>query len=743
MPPKKKKAEAEKKPETTFEPVVYVTNKVSTMIDMLDSPEQNVLLRTVGTLNQIATNRDDNLCFMLAYKIYDKLLKLLSLEEIYTLRFTLGLIEKVVTKPDLIVKVPLKQLFATAELVAAKFLVLTDDIVRSLSSNILLHILKFNSMANEYVYSLGLISKIFEILTTTKEFDLASTNLQMLFYVLDSPKAEKEFMACRDFSTPYLLCLFETKHELLRCWAIKILHEIIMWRQKDILLRFGEERVVQNLMKLILKQCNLDCSSICFQAIYACLSVKECVQSFVRSLEFVQFLEWVKTCPKILVGPSSLILKTCSEHDDLLQILYDFSAQDSAICLFRHVNEAVILNVCDLIMNMMRHKYCLESMATSSLFRIIIEIVHNNQTFPTVPYGEKALETLHRFFVFYDKTIKLVFESGGVNMLKDVFEKLHSKFTKDGYVKMIQIMQFIMRSRYAPALTDIGIIQLVIDLYFESSHEDGMILTLMESFFENEEFREIFLERNGLHVFMDKILNRETVESSIQILVAIKKLLAYEKFGKALIDGGYVSQLRFFKDNLKFATPILDEILEMIYDFCLTLKFFYKHRLDENDKLRDDFMLIPDAINALPLDCFNVKSAKLSDRIPIYVVVLRELRSTHKNIRVKSIMELNELDRRMFSGIRRIAMNEDEINPFRRLVRDDELNFSDDSFRVLNGTEISGDEPCFHKVIYIFLIFVMRRSEPSRSKQLLIILTNHIEVLLINLQLFVSGEWIH
>ncbi|KAI4469422.1 armadillo repeat-containing protein 3 [Holotrichia oblita] len=701
MPPKKKNTVAEKKPEIPFEPVVYVTNKVSTMIDLLDSPEENVLLRTVATLNKIAINRDDNLYFMLSCKIYEKLLRLLSSEEIYTIRFTLALVEKVVTKPDLIVRVSMKQLISTAELVAIKYLNLRDDIVRSSSSNILLHLSKHHTMVTEYVYSVKLLSKIFEIVTTTKEFELAFNNLQLLFYVLDSPKAEKEFLTCQDFSIAYLLCLFESKHELMRSWAIKILHKIIMWKKEDILSHLGENRIVPNLMKLILKESDIDYRESCFQAIYACLTVKECVQNLVKSLEFVEFLQWVKTCPKILVGSSSLILKTLSEHEDLLQVLFDFSAEESAICLFRYINEAVILNVCDLILNMMRHKYCLESMAKPSLFRTLIEIIHNNKTFPIVPYGEKALETLHRFFVLYDKTMSLVFESKSVNMLKDIFEKSYSKFTRTGYLKMIEIMQFILRSQYAHALIDIGIIQLVIDLYFESSFEEEMILTVMESFFDNEEFREIFLERKGLDVFMDKILNRKSIESSAQILMAIKKLLVYKKFGQALIDGGYVAQLRFFKDNLKFYTPILDEILEAIYDFSLTLKFFYKKRLDENDKIRDNFLLIPDAINSLPLSCFNVESKKLSDRIPIYVVTLQELQSTHKSNRVKSIMEINESDRRVFSGIRRIAKNEDEINPFHRLVRDDVKGFkaSDDSFHVLIKPEVYTEDPSLHKVI--------------------------------------------
>ncbi|GJQ87082.1 hypothetical protein Trydic_g23935 [Trypoxylus dichotomus] len=673
MIPKKDKDKKDgegKKQELPFQSVVYVTDRVSTMIDLLDSPEVKVLLRVIGTLNRSATNNDIALSFMVNCGIFPKLIKLLQLEDIYTTRFTLSMIEKVVTRPEMISRIRLADLFVVANSVKEKYLKLRDDIIRTLSTVILLYLAKSNTRITEHIYSLEVISKIMEILKDDKDLNLAANNLQLLFYMLDANRAEKEVIHCEDFSIQLLMCLLDSGQEMLRYWSVHILHKIAMWKISETLIILGREKMMQAMMKLILDAENLNYSEICFEAIYISLSEVENAEIFVKTLEFVRFLEWVKTSPKVLIGPSSMILKSLSDHENLLQVLFDFSAEVSAVSLFRHLNESVILNVCDVIINMMRHKYCMESMASTHLMKILVEIAHDDRAFATIPYGEKAMLVLHRFFQYHVNTAKYVYESGSMGMLMDIFEKAKSKMTKEGYLRMIQIVQHIVKSKYSHAMMDIGTIQLIITLYSEATFEETMIMTIMESFLENNEFREIFLERNGLDVMMEKIRKRKSIESSTQVLLALKKLLTYSKVGRAFVDGGYISQLRYFKENLKFNTPIVEEIIEMIYDFCLTLKFFYKKRLDENDRIRDQFILIPDAICAMPLSAFNVKANKLSDRFPIYTVLLRELVTLEQESKAKSIMDVSQQKQRLFAGsfARGTGTNEDQPSRFRNLI---------------------------------------------------------------------------
>lgn len=676
MPSKKKSGTSKgsqlsglsKKPELKFEPVVYVTNKVSTMIDMLDSPEPKILLRLVGTLNKLATCNEGNLDFMLSCSIYEKLMEVLNSSEIYTLRFTLSLIEKIATQSDFIQRVDLSHLYATAKMIKEHYSTLKDDIIRRLSVSILLNVSKYNSMIAQHIYSIEFVAKIFEILKSEKELQLALDNIELLFYVLDSSKAESELLQSNNFDIQYLLCLFGlTSCEFMRYWAVHILHKIAMWKNGEVLRILANAKVIESMMRLILSE--LDYSDLCFEAIYACISEDECAGIFVKTLEFVEFVEWVKVCPKVLAGHSSLIIKSLTEREDLLQVLFDFSTEESAISLFRHINESVILNVCDIIMHMMRHKYCMESMARPSLMRIFTEIMYDDQSFPILPYGEQALKTLHRFFECCVRTPKLVYDGDSINMLTDVFAKSKTKMTCESYVRMIEIIQYLVKSEFAHALMDIGTIQLIIELYFESTFEEDKILTIMESFLENDEFREIFLERNGIGVMLEKIRTRKSIECSTQTLLALKRLITYKRIGAAFIDHGYIADLKYLKENLWFPTPLIDEIIETVYDLCLTLKFFYTHKLGENDKIRDQFMLIPSSIISKHLSSFNVQSMKISDRVPIYVVYLHDVLATEKEEHAKSIMDIREIDAQsLFAGSRRIAHFEDELNPFYRLT---------------------------------------------------------------------------
>lgn len=547
----KKKAKGKKngdqgKDETTggFEPVVYITNKVSTMIDMLDSPEPMLLLRVIGTLNKAATESQSNLVFMLGCGIYPKLLELLKSTETYTIRFTLSLVDKVVGNSELVHTLELGDLFTTAILVKEHYLKSRDDLIRNLSISVLLNLCKHNSMISNRIYCHEIVTKIFEYLTAVKVLEFAVSNLQMLFYVLDSPKALEDLLNCNGFSIQCLLCLLFSQRESLKQISCSILHKIAMWKRSEVILALAKERVAEAMMKLTFTgSCEYE---LIFETIYACLMQFECALNFVKSIEFVKFLEWVKTCPRKLVGHCGLVMKTLSDHEELLQILFDFSMEESAISLFRFLSEPVILHVCDTILNMMRHKYCLESMARPSLIRILVEIIHDGEAFTMIPYRAKALLTLYRFFESHAKTVKLVYDSDSINMLIDFTEKSKVQLDKEGYLRTLDVLLYILKSEYSFTLMNIGMYQFIIDLYIKSTFDEEKVLTLMEFYLESEEFRETFIERGVMGVMMDKIRKRKNIDCSVQTLLAIKKLLPYQNIGKIFMDGGYLADMRYF-----------------------------------------------------------------------------------------------------------------------------------------------------------------------------------------------------
>ncbi|KAK5638834.1 hypothetical protein RI129_013129 [Pyrocoelia pectoralis] len=582
-----------------FNPTPYETTNILTSITLLGSVEKNVVIRALSTLTKFADEKQTNSEYLYKNGILTTLMELLEYTDLAILRFTLKLLAQMVTiSSEAADELSFGDYKSSVARIAFIFISNQDTIVKEFSSQFLANI--NNSIISSSLLSLGIISPIFSLLAYSEDPDAQFYTLRLFCNVLDAPEAPTVIPKLPDFSPKLLLDYLRHPVQEIATEAIDIIERLVLWKSDRVQELFRESKIVEGLLKIIFEEGYKNLHKKAFSIIQNSIECPETLNYVVQTLEFLEFCKWAKTCPKKQIRPTATILAAISKANAHLQLLFDFSIEDTILSFFRTENEFVHYQVCVAISNLSRHRYCCQKIVTPVVIKCILRVLLR-LNLPLNPYHENAYKTLLDLLKRNEKTMNLIITCNGVELLIDALLRDKDNYSSEGLYDLLYILYiFSSNKEHKLLMMNPSIFEMLLNRYSEHSDYSNLSLLIIDQYMDSGEYRHYYVQYKGPLKIMDAITSTPNEVLLKNTLLHLHNACVYKNICLEFLAGGILKILEQFSDEVQEEIPFVNQLTSTIYNLYLPLKFEKVRRLEVTDYLSRKFYVVKERCKEFP-----------------------------------------------------------------------------------------------------------------------------------------------
>ncbi|KAB0791117.1 hypothetical protein PPYR_02917 [Photinus pyralis] len=580
-----------KEAEIPFIPVPYETTDVLTSITLLGSAEKNIVLRALNTLTKFADRKDTNSEYLYKNGAMTKLVDLLEYSDLAILRFTLKLLAQMVTiSSEAAEEMSFGSYKSFLGQITFLFVTSQDAFVKEFGAQFLANVSV--PAVSSSLLRLGVMAPIFSVLKYSDDLDTQFYTLRLLYNVLEAREAPSVIPNVPEFSAETLLDYLLHSVAEVRSEALNVVEGLALWKSARVQEHFRESRTMERLLQIILQEEYKSMHKKAFAIILISTECPQTVSHLVKTVEFLEFCQWAKSCPKKLIRPAATILAAITKDSSHLQLLFDFSVEDTILSFFRTENEFVHYQVCVAISNLSAHRYCCQKIVTPVVVKCILRILHR-LNLPFNPYHEIAYKTILDLLKRNEKTINLVASSDGIHLLLGGLLRKKDNYSSEGLYDQLYILYiFSSNTQYKHLAMSSAIFQVLLQRYAEHSEYSNLSLLVIDQYLEIAEYRHYYLEYLGPAKVIEVITSTPNEILLKNTLVHLKNACVYKNICMEFLWQGILDTLEHFSDEVKEEIPIVNHLIATIYNFYLPLKFERERRLEVTDHLPRRFYVV-------------------------------------------------------------------------------------------------------------------------------------------------------
>ncbi|CAG9854044.1 unnamed protein product [Phyllotreta striolata] len=614
----KKKTKLDSKQPDDIKEKTYLTRNVETSISILESPENDIVLEALLFLSKYADIRLVNLTYLQQRGLLKKLLDLFQ-RNICILRLALRLLNILLDVEDVMVEFNEGIYDDKIKQITEFYIRHEDNYVRQFSLNILIKLAATCRITN-LIFSVNLLNPILQTLQSKKNESLLKTTIKLLDYLLRSPAVISVLPELQKFDITVILDYMNDEDPEISKLTYDIIEKLTMFGLDVYQNIFRHNHLVEKMMEIVMNPALKDNHDVALRIILNCMNSDFTSYYFVESIQFLKFCLWVKTCDVEYLKPCIEMFSKLCAMPHLRQTLFDLSVEQSILFFFRSTNRYILNRACEAISNLSEHKYCCEQIVTPMLIKSLCTMMEKREE--EDPENAVVIKTIVELVRRSLKTIDFLNHFNAQQTFIDMFRQGPNAYSEETYLRVVEMLyQFSVHPIYKETI--------ICDKFFEElcwvlkyGSEDISIFSveLITYFMPLPDFTGIFIRNSGPAVILDKLKSTKNEFLFKNLLVLIHCALSNEPIIMEFIRRNIVQILKGFSEDVKRKAPLIQTILQLIFDVYLPLKFFELARLEITDKLNNQFYLIfGEWKEPFPfLEIFQ--SEKLSPRKTIYVV---------------------------------------------------------------------------------------------------------------------------
>jgi hypothetical protein len=594
---KKKKSKSSKKTELdetqhhSIKDKEYITREIETSITLLESPENNIVLEALLFLSKYADIQLNNIIFVHSGGLLPKLLALLD-HNICILRVSLRLLWQLLAMVEA----------AQLELNQDKFDEYVLKIVRLYMSHSDVHVKQFCSLILSIYSTMGKAAVLLTepgvvgaILRTIKDPEndvILNSSLEVFSKFIEMESVRASLPQERDFNLDIFVEQMSTSEDCFRT-ILRIFEKMTYFGDDELQNRLKECNLVEHVINILVDPDRKEYVPMCLNIIMHCMGNENTNSYFVTSLEFLKFCQWVKTCPDDVMLICANIFLELSKIDSIRQMLFDLSIENTILSFLRDYDKKVLNTTCEAISFMSKHKYCCEKMITPVVIKKILEILRRTGDSED-PQNETALSTLHYFCRRDSRTIHMIRAYDGLDVLFKYLNDGTDKLSENSYRKVLEITNMFVTNNQLQSLILSPDLYEVILTQTQSKFDEICMrsLEIMINCLNYEDFQNYFLLNKGSKIVADKLSNTTDERIVRMLIILIHNALMFENLANDLVHNKILLILKNIPELVKYRNPLIQRVMNLIYDMCLPVKFFETGRLELVDKLNERFYVI-------------------------------------------------------------------------------------------------------------------------------------------------------
>lgn len=581
---KGKKEQAKTIPVDCLEPpVAFDTHLAVSSIVLLSSPEEVVMLQALAVLAKYAHERPFFPEFLLRKDCVNYLLPILYNDNVVALRLCLKLLAQILRLPDALYGIRIAKRFTLANQILCILMEHKDKFVKEFVIPVLTEFVKSSQLIADTVYTEDLIKKIFELLVGYTDPDIQYNILELFFYVLESRNAEVTLGKSDHFQPRYLLCFIKSEVKEIQSIALSTVEKISYFRNEELFEKMNSANFYKFLLSTIIDDNYKGIRKRLLGILIHTLEFKTPVQHMLKMEEFLKFCLWTIHCEWNYLELISTCLKRFTEHKNFLQTYYDLSFEETVLSMFRTSNIIVFYNSCVALINLSDHYYCLNKISQPVMLDRILDIFEQKGV-EIVPYFEIAVKTLYNFASKNELILCSLGNVQGFHHIPLVLENHYKDFTFEGLTTLISLIAlYAMRSQFKNKIISRELYKIIMELFKEDTTQAIISLNIIHQYITNRDYREYFLDLEGHKLVIEKLRYTYKEDMFLKIMYFLQNILMYKQVNNAFVRAKLLPLLKYVKKHMLKQIPCINTIINLIYKFNLSLKFFETNRLEIDD----------------------------------------------------------------------------------------------------------------------------------------------------------------
>ncbi|EEZ98165.1 hypothetical protein TcasGA2_TC000592 [Tribolium castaneum] len=584
---KAKKSDLDESQHHAIKEKPYITKEIETSITLLESPESGLVLEALLFLSKYADIQRNNLIFLHSRGLMPKLLALLD-HNICIVRLSLRLLSQLLALEAAQLELNQQKFDERVLKIAGFYTGHKDPHVKEFAILILAAFAKLGR-AHILLAEAGLISAVLKTVKTPESDTILNSSLELFSKFIEMEQVRGDLPTEKDFHLDLFIQHLNTSEACFR--TILVIFEKITYFSDDHLLnRLKECQIVEHMFDIIMDPSHAEHTQTCLNIVWHCMGNEITRTYFVTTLEFLKFCQWVKNCPPEVGLICARIFLELAKIDSIKQLLFDLSIEDTILSFFKSDDKQVLNVTCDSVCFMSKHKYCCEKIVTPIVVKKLLTILgRQNDVYD--PDNETALSTLYYLSRRDSRTVHMVRAFDGVEIL---MRYLRKKLPQDSYRKLLEIVNmFVTNNQLQKVILSPDLYEIILTQTLSKFVEIcKRSLEIMINCLGVEEFRNYFLLNHGSRVIVDKLAT-STDEETIRLLVIfVHNALIFEKLANDFVLRKILLVLKKIPEGVKYRNPLIQRVINLVFNMCLPVKFFETGRLELMDKLHERFYVI-------------------------------------------------------------------------------------------------------------------------------------------------------
>lgn len=326
----------------------------------------------------------------------------------------------------------------------------------------------------------------------------------------------------------------------------------------------------------------------------------------------------------------------------------------------------MLQKTCESVLHLMDHRYCCKKMLTPVILTTLLEIL-------TRSCSETPLKVLYNFLRRDGRTARLITGINGLETLVELFVRGKLGCTGEGFVTLMNILYVLSVYDFVkPKILDRIFYTVLLKLF--SGDEDDNIslaaLNILNQYVDSGIAREYFLEHEGPSLVLNKVLHTTHEQLHRNCLVFMLRLIQYKAVGMAFLKIGSTRALNDIRADLKKAYPLIQKLVDAMYNLYLPKKFYELGKLAITDKLRDRFYVVQGKRSGSFPFLEILEEMKVCPRAVVYVIDFYRNELSKR----QSLLSLNSNPRRRSSKASQKSKQKSETNdpPFNLGIKPEE-----------------------------------------------------------------------
>nr|CAD7409672.1 unnamed protein product [Timema cristinae] len=216
----------------TFDPLQVEIKTADTVVLLLKSEEEQVVLRAVAALDKFVSKSVDNLQSLYEMtSIMDTLMPLTSHSQLYIRRFSLKILAQMCA-----LKPAREKLLENLEHLPYFVQVLTkeDDHFMQEFSSLILAELTSHNIACARIVDTNVLNILFDMITS-KDPDIQKNSIQLMANMLRDPTTLEAFSSCKEFKFEPILSLLKSEYPVIQALAVTVLEGLTRRRHDQLM----------------------------------------------------------------------------------------------------------------------------------------------------------------------------------------------------------------------------------------------------------------------------------------------------------------------------------------------------------------------------------------------------------------------------------------------------------------------------------------------------------------------------